>query len=198
MSEEAAKVLAEHDKITTLTDLKYSEQLRAWRAPNSDLAPYLKDWQSWQQRQQRFTMMAVSDNGKNLWKQLVHCRQHMIVNISQLVLETSRLNEDIYRAHITTPNSKLSQAAQAWETQFEEIAKRASQFFSRKMQGTMVQEQRALIDKINQRINTIAGNCFFTDFIENGKKSGKPAAAGAKTSNLNLLTENEIRIQVLH
>jgi len=71
-------------------------------------------------------MLAISDNGKQLWKRLVLCRQHLLGTISQRVIETSRLNDEIFRAHITTPNSKLSQAAQTWENQFEEIAKRTS------------------------------------------------------------------------
>lgn len=65
------------------------------------------------------------------------------------------------------------------------------------------------MDKINQRINILATNCFYTDYIENGKKSGatKIASAPSKnakmtskstTSHLNLLTENEIRIQIFH
>mmetsp|Transcript_13191 Transcript_13191/g.17937 ORF Transcript_13191/g.17937 Transcript_13191/m.17937 type:complete len:113 (+) Transcript_13191:325-663(+) len=72
------------------------------------------------------------------------------------------------------------------------------------MQGSMIQEQKALMDKINQRINILATNCFYTDYIENGKKSGKSMVGGssapktAETSSLNLLTENEIRIQVFH
>ena len=116
--------------------------------------------------------------------------------ISQLVIETSRLHDDIFRAHITTPNSKLSQAAQAWETQFEEIAKRTGQYFTRKMQGSMIQEQKALVDKINQRINLLATNGFYTDYMESGKKQGKTGAATAGTSCLMLLVENEIRISV--
>ena len=83
-------------------------------------------------------MLAISDNGKGLWKQLVLCRQELLQTISQRVLETSKLNEEIFQAHITTPNSHLSQAAHCWESHIEEIAKRCSQYFSRKMQGNMV------------------------------------------------------------
>lgn len=61
-------------------------------------------------------MLAISDNGKMLWKQLVHSRYTLLESISHRLIETSHLDDEILRAYITTPNSKLSQAAQSWES----------------------------------------------------------------------------------
>ena len=46
--EDRQHLLSEHDKIAMLTDLKYTDKLRQWRAPNPDLAPFLKEWREWQ------------------------------------------------------------------------------------------------------------------------------------------------------
>ena len=115
-------------------------------------------------------------------------------------METSKLDDEIFRAHITTPNSQLSQTANSWEGYVEEIAKRTSQYFSRKMQGNMVPEQKALLDKINQRVNLIATYSFYPENNPAGKKNrsagSKGPTARGQLSHLNLLTENECRIQV--
>ena len=43
-SPEFQRLLSEHDKIAMLADLKFSESLKSWRAPNPDLAAFQKDW----------------------------------------------------------------------------------------------------------------------------------------------------------
>ena len=73
---------SEYDKIAMLTDLKYSELLKEWRTPTSDMSPFLKDWQKWQNQHQKFVMLAISNNGKALWKQLILARQDILQVIS--------------------------------------------------------------------------------------------------------------------
>lgn len=68
------------------------------------------------------------------------------------------------------------------------------------MQGSMIPEQKALLDKINQKVNLIATHCFFPENSMANKRQTYQASDASRVkagiTHLNLLTENECKIQV--
>ena len=103
--------------------------------------------------------------------------------------------------HITTPNSDLSLAFSSWEKLLPEFSSVLGAYFSRKIKGDMVNEQRILLSKIMDKLSNIAKLVVYFEPSNKKKKveTGKNTAGKQQTtpSALDLLVENECRIQVL-
>ena len=82
--------------------------------------------------------MAISDNGRQLWKRLVLCRQEALQKVKQLASDHSYLIH--FSEYVSTPNSQLSVAVQTWERHLFEVSELISSFFSRKMPTEKIQE----------------------------------------------------------
>ena len=70
---------------------------------------------------------------------------------------------------MSTPNSQLSVAVQTWERHLFEVSELISSFFSRKMPTEKIQEQRGLLNKINEKIGIIATYIVYPG-VHGGKK----------------------------
>ena len=74
-----------------------------------------KNWQKNMLIEKLFMMLGVAENGKPLWKHLMLNRQRLLNDVKSQILESQSMINNVFAAHLTTPNNKLSLAASTWE-----------------------------------------------------------------------------------